>query len=67
MRARDDRKVIAQGLYRDKFVEAPGKGDGDDAHQDGRGAMTRDKGMCVFEWATPARFRRQRRPTCQAR
>ena len=36
VRARDDRKVIAQGIYRDKFVEAPGKGDGDDAHQDGR-------------------------------
>ena len=53
VRARDDRKVIAQGIYRDKFVDAPGKGDGDDAHQDGRGAMTREKGMCSFEWAVP--------------
>ena len=53
VRARDDRKLIAQGLYRDKFVESPGKGDGDDAHQDGRGAMTRDKGICTFEWALP--------------
>ena len=53
VRARDDRKVIAQGIYRDKFVEAPGKGDGDDPHQDGRGAMTREKGMCSFEWALP--------------
>ena len=53
VRARDDRKVIAQGLYRDKFVEAPGKGDSDDDHQDGAGAMTRENGMCVFEWAIP--------------
>jgi hypothetical protein len=53
VRARDDRRVIAEGIYRDKFVEAPGKGDGDDAHQDGRGAMTRDKGVCAFEWAVP--------------
>jgi hypothetical protein len=53
VRARDDRKVIAQGIYRDKFVLAPGKDDGDDAQQDGRGAMTRDKGICSFEWAVP--------------
>lgn len=53
VKARDDRKVIAQGIYRDKFVNAPGKGDGDDAHQDGRGAMGREKGMCTFEWALP--------------
>ena len=53
VRARDDRKVITQGIYRDKFVQAPGKGDGDDAHQDGRGAMSRDKGICSFEWAMP--------------
>jgi hypothetical protein len=53
VRARDDRKVIAQGIYRDKFVEAPGKGDGDDPHQDGLGAITRDKGICTFEWAVP--------------
>ncbi len=49
----DDRKLIAEGLYRDKFVDAPGKGDGDDAHQDGRGAMTRQNGTCSFEWALP--------------
>jgi hypothetical protein len=53
VKARDDRKVIAQGIYRDKFVEAPGKGDGDDAHQDGRGAMSREKGISTFEWALP--------------
>ncbi|MFI5459958.1 MAG: hypothetical protein ACHRXM_31445 [Isosphaerales bacterium] len=53
VRARDDRKLIAQDIYRDKFVEAPGKGDGDDPHQDGRGAMTREKGVCSFEWAVP--------------
>jgi hypothetical protein len=35
VRARDDRRLIAHGLYRDKFVTAPGKGEGDDAHQDG--------------------------------
>jgi len=49
----DDRKLIAHGIYRDKFVEAPGKGDGDDAHQDGRGAMSREHGVCSFEWAVP--------------
>jgi hypothetical protein len=53
VQARDDRKVIAEGLYRDKFVEAPGKGDGDDAHQDGRGAMTRENGIVSLEWAIP--------------
>ena len=53
VRARDDRKLIAHGIYRDKFVEAPGKGDGDDAHQDGRGAMIREQGVCSFEWAVP--------------
>jgi hypothetical protein len=53
VKARDDRKVIAQGIYRDKFEEAPGKGDGDDAHQDGRGAMSREKGISTFEWALP--------------
>ena len=31
VKARDDRKVITQGIYRDKFVNAPGKDDGDDA------------------------------------
>ena len=53
VKARDDRKVIAQGIYRDKFVSEPGKGDGDDARQDGRGAMGREKGICTFEWALP--------------
>jgi hypothetical protein len=53
VKAGDDRKVITQGIYRDKFVIAPGKGDGDDARQDGRGAMSREKGICTFEWALP--------------
>jgi Acetyl xylan esterase (AXE1) len=53
VRARDDRKLIAHAIYRDKHVGAPGKGDDDDAHQDGRGAMTRDNGVCSFEWAIP--------------
>jgi hypothetical protein len=53
VRARDDRKLIAEGIYRDKHVRAPGKGDDDDARQDGRGAMTREKGLCAFEWAVP--------------
>jgi hypothetical protein len=53
VRARDDRKLIAHAIYRDKHVAAPGKGDDDDAHQDGRGAMTRDNGVCSFEWAIP--------------
>ena len=53
VRARDDRKLIAHAIYRDKHVAAPGKGDDDDPHQDGRGAMTRDKGVCSFEWAIP--------------
>ena len=53
VRARDDRKLIAHAIYRDKHVAAPGKGDDDDSHQDGTGAMTRDKGVCSFEWAIP--------------
>jgi hypothetical protein len=53
VKAGDDRKVITQGIYRDKFVNAPGKDDGDDPHQDGRGAMSREKGICTFEWALP--------------
>ena len=53
VKARDDRKVIALGIYRDKFVSAPGKGDSDDARQDGRGAMSRKNGKCSFEWALP--------------
>jgi hypothetical protein len=53
VRASDDRKLIAQGIYRDKFVDAPGKDDRDDIHQDGRGAMTRVNGACSFEWAVP--------------
>ena len=52
-RARDDRKLIAHAIYRDKHVAAPGKGDDDDPHQDGRGAMIRDNGVCSFEWAIP--------------
>jgi hypothetical protein len=51
--AHDDRKVIAQGIYRDKYVAAPGKGDDDDARQDGRGVMSREKGVSSFEWAIP--------------
>ena len=53
VRPRDDRKLIAEGIYRDKHVAASGKGDDDDPRQDGRGAMTREKGFCVFEWAVP--------------
>jgi hypothetical protein len=53
VKAHDDRKVIAQGIYRDKFVNAPGKGDDDDPRQDGRGGMSREKGVSSFEWALP--------------
>ena len=53
VRARDDRKLIAHAIYRDKHVAVPGKGDDDDPHQDGRGAMIRDNGVCSFEWAIP--------------
>ena len=53
MRARDDRKLVAHAIYRDKHVGPQGKGDDDDPRQDGRGAMTRDKGVCSFEWAIP--------------
>jgi hypothetical protein len=53
VKAHDDRKAIAQGIYRDKYVAAPGKGDDDDARQDGRGVMSRDKGVSSFEWAIP--------------
>ena len=53
VRAGDDRKLIAHAIYRDKHVAAPGKGDDDDPHQDGRGAMIRDNGVCSFEWAIP--------------
>jgi len=53
VRAGDDRKAIAHGLYRDKAVDAPGKGDKDDPKQDGRGVMGRAKGFCSFEWAVP--------------
>ncbi|WP_422925261.1 acetylxylan esterase [Singulisphaera sp. PoT] len=49
--AGDDRKLIAQGFYRDKFIVAPGKDDGDDPKQDGLGAMSRNNGICSFEWA----------------
>ena len=49
----DDRKLIAHAIYRDKHVDAPGKGDDDDPRQDGRGAMTRENGVCSFEWAIP--------------
>ena len=53
VRPGDDRKVIAQGMYRDKYVSAPGKDDADDPRQDGRGGMTHEKGICSFEWAIP--------------
>jgi hypothetical protein len=53
VRSGDDRKVIAHGIYRDKFVSEQGKGDVDDSHQDGRGAMTRENGVCSFEWGLP--------------
>ena len=53
VRARDDRKLVAHAIYRDKHVGPEGKGDDDDPRQDGRGAMTRDKGVCSFEWAIP--------------
>ena len=49
----DDRKLIASGIYRDKVVAGSGKDDADDAHQDGRGVMTRADGFCSFEWALP--------------
>lgn len=48
-----DRKVIAPGLYRDKHVLAGGKGDAEDAKQDGLGAMKREAGVATFEWAVP--------------
>jgi hypothetical protein len=46
-----DRKAIAKGLYRDKHLNADGKGDADDAQQDGLGAMARKDGKVTFEWA----------------
>jgi len=51
--AGSDRKVIIPGQYRDKHLLAGGKGDADDPHQDGVGAMTRAGGVCSFEWAVP--------------
>lgn len=48
-----DRKVIAPGLYRDKHFAGPGKGDADDAKQDGLGVMKRKAGMVTLEWAVP--------------
>ena len=53
VRPGDDRKLISPGIYRDKSVDAPGKGDSDDRKQDGRGGMTRENGVCSFEWAVP--------------
>ena len=53
VRAGDDRKLIAHAIYRDKHVAAPGKGDDDDVRQEGRGAMSRDRRLCSFEWAIP--------------
>jgi hypothetical protein len=53
LRAGDDRKVVAEGLYSDKHVASPGKGDADDTQQDGRGAMGRKNGTGTFEWAIP--------------
>ncbi len=52
LQAGDDRKVVAPGLFVDKHVTTPGK-DADDSHQDGRGAMGRDNGERVVEWAIP--------------
>ena len=51
--AGSDRKVIVPGQYRDKYLLAGGKGDADDPHQDGVGAMRRADGLCTFEWAVP--------------
>ncbi len=53
VKAHDDRKLVASGLYRDKAVVGKGKDDVDDPHQDGRGAMKRADGACTFEWAVP--------------
>ena len=53
VRPGDDRKLISPGIYRDKCAAAPGKGDSDDRKQDGRGGMTRENGVCSFEWAVP--------------
>ncbi len=49
----DDRKAIAGPVYRDKHVKPAGKGEDDDAKQDGQGMLGRESGMCVFEWAVP--------------
>ncbi len=46
-------ELISPGIYRDKCAGAPGKGDSDDRKQDGRGGMTRENGVCSFEWAVP--------------
>ncbi len=48
----DDRKVLALGLYVDKYVVEPGK-DQNDPQPDGRGAVGYDKGHYTFEWAVP--------------
>jgi hypothetical protein len=52
LKAGDDRKVIAPGLYADKHFVAPGK-DADDKRKDGRGAVGYDAGVYSFEWAIP--------------
>ena len=52
LQAGDDRKIVVPGLYVDKHFTDPGK-DADDSHQDGRGAMGRDQGICSIEWAIP--------------
>jgi hypothetical protein len=52
LRAGDDRKAIAPGLYADKHFVRPGK-DEDDKQKDGRGAVGHDRGVYSFEWAVP--------------
>lgn len=48
----DDRKAIAPGLFRDKYVSAPGQSE-DDPQQDGRGATGYVDGCYTFEWSVP--------------
>ena len=53
VKAGDDRKAIAEGIYLDKHVTIPGQDDADDARMDGRGSVTYQKGTYTFEWAVP--------------
>lgn len=52
LRAGDDRKVVAPGLYADKHFVGPNK-DADDKKKDGRGAAGHENGVYSFEWAVP--------------